>query len=173
MSTIQEQMRMYHVVEQVLRQAASENHPVSLRDIYERTEVKEIFPKEYAVRDKVNVMLNHGLVTKVTIAQSASGDKRSRVGYVWAVADSTAAERIDFAHAARGSGRIKHPKEGNTGIQHVPKPVPTQNVEVEVNGLTVYAGKGVQMFVQGVSMTVDKNPLTGLIRIVLKDETIL
>lgn len=168
MSTIQEQMKMYHVVEQVLRQAAIENHPMALRDIYERAEVKSIFPKEYAVRDKVNVLLNHGLVTKVTIAQSASGDKRSRVGYMWAVMESTAQERIDFAHVASGSGRTKHPKRENIGIRHVPRETPTQSVEVEVNGLTVYAGKGVQMFVQGVNLTVDKNPVSGLVRIVVK-----
>lgn len=163
MSTIQEQMLMYHAIEDVLRVAATQQHPLALRDIWEKAEVRGAISKETMVRDKINVLVKRGLVTKVTIAQGESGDKRSRVGYMWADMDRHADDELDYKHAAAGAqGAYKR----HLAVPHVNEP--TDDVEIEVNGMIVYAGKGVELHINNVVCVVDKNPDSNRVRLYIK-----
>jgi hypothetical protein len=156
MSTIQQQMQVYHALEVVLRTAADTQQPLTLRDIWEVASIKDVARKETQIRDKLKVLLAHKLVTKVTVAQSASGSKMSRIGYMWANLDKSADDELNYRNSATGAMARKKPE---------PPPVPSQDVEIEFNGMVVYAGRNVEMFISDVKCVVDKNPLTGMVRI--------
>jgi hypothetical protein len=169
MSTIQEQMLMYHTIESILKEAAQAQQPVTLRDVWEKPEIRQLFKKEHQVRDKIGVLVSHKLVTKVTVAQSQSGDRRHKVAYMWADLDRTADAELNYRQAASGaSSRVTAPAgRAIEARKPVPAPTPSLDVEVEVNGLTVFAGRNVELFVDNVKCVVDKNPETGRVRIAI------
>lgn len=161
MSTIQNQMQLYHAIETALRDAAEHNHPMTLQDVYDRADVAAAARNKAQVRDKIAVLVNHKLVTKVSVAQGQSGNKMERVAYLWAQMDKHVEDELNSRAVNAGvvGGIAKH---------HKAPPEPSENVEVEINGMVVYAGKGVEMYIQNVMCVVDKNPASGLVRIKIK-----
>lgn len=162
MPTIQDQMALYSSIENVLRSHTEQQQPMSLAEVHESVKTDHGCTQNQ-VKDKLVSLMNHKLVTKVTIAQDQSGNKRSRIGYLWAQMDRHAEDEISARNVASGSRGAKQKYAEKAPVE------PSESVEVEVNGLMVYAGRGVQMFVQNVRMVVDKNPDTGLVRIKLEE----
>ena len=167
MSTIQQQMKMYHTLETVLRGAAEAKQPLTLGDMWDMADVKESAPKITHVRDKLKVLIHHKLVSKVPVAQSLSGNRMSRVGYMWTQPDKTVEQEITF----RGSPGVKGEKTTAIWplVERRMPPVtpesPTEEVLIEFNGFIVHAGRGVDMYIADVKCNVDKNPETGRVRI--------
>lgn len=160
MSTIQTQMQLYHAIEMALRNATESKHPMTLQDLYDRADVAAAAKSKHQVRDKITALLQHKLITKVTVAEGMTGSKRERVGYLWAQMDKHAEDEINMRAVASGMSAGSH----NRAAKPSPE-VPSENVEVEINGMVVYAGKGVEMYIQNVKCVVDKNPASGLVRI--------
>jgi hypothetical protein len=167
MSTIQEQMKMYHALEVSLRNAADTKQPMTLGDLWDVAAIKETAPKMTHVRDKLKVLLKHKLVAKLPVAESLSGNRMSRVGYMWAQPDKTVEEEIKFRHSATL-------KSGSPGpvwpvidrrMPVVTAASPSEDVEIEFNGFIVHARRGVEMYIADVKCNVDKNPETGRVRI--------
>lgn len=162
MSTIQTQMHLYHAIETALRDGTERKHPLTLQDLYDRADVAASSKSKAQVRDKLTALMQHKLITKVTIAEGQSGNKRERVGYLWAQMDKHVEDEINVRAVASGASSGSHSR-----VAKEPEK-PSENVEVELNGMTVYAGKGVEMFIQNVVCVVDKNPISGLVRISIK-----
>lgn len=158
MSTIQSQMQLYHAIEMALRDATEHSHPMTLQDVFDRADVAAAAKNKAQVRDKLAVLVNHKLVTKVSVAQGQSGNKMERVAYLWAQMDKHVEDELNAraVNAGVAGGTAKHNKQPEE---------PSENVEVEINGMVVYAGKNVEMYIQNVKMIVDKNPISGLVRI--------
>lgn len=139
MSTIQDQMQLFHALEVALRRVAEEKSPMTIRDLHDIPAVKQVSRGELQVRDKVKTLLDKGLLTKVTVAESQAGDKRGRIGFYWRDPEKTS----DLVKVRNGK---KH--------ETVPVPVPTdKNIELVINGMTIVVGK---------------NPETGRLRIVIE-----
>lgn len=159
MSTIQQQMQMYHVIEEVLKASV---YPMSLGDICESAAVRELTDKHTFVRDKLKVLVRHNLVSKVPISQSATGNNMVRTGYIWA-ADDRGVEEIK--HRERGPYKKAEGKEVIVPSVTIPAKDSPSVMEVELNGVVVYVGANVEMYISDVKCTIDKNPSTGVLRI--------
>lgn len=83
MSAIQQNLSLFHHLENVLRQAKARNAPMSTRDIWEVPLIKQIAKNEQQVRDKLKTLADNGLLTTHTIAMSQGGDRRAKIGYTW------------------------------------------------------------------------------------------
>jgi len=140
MAAIQQQMALFHHLENELRKAAQDKTPLTVRDLWERPEVNAVAKTETQVRDKVKTLLENHLLTKVTVAESQGGDKRGRIGYYWRDLQKTS----DDLNIRKMQSR-QEPK-------HAPMIV-NKDVELVVNGITVVVGK---------------NPETGRLRIVIE-----
>lgn len=137
-------MLLLHKIEVILRQAKQRNQPVSSHDIWQSPDISESAPKEYHVRDRVRAMVAKGLVVKVPIAESQSGNKRSSVGYMWANLEKS----ID-------SEGLRSTRKGTD--------VPIEPVQPVVS-----LDRDVELVVSGVTVVVGRNPATGRIRITIE-----
>jgi hypothetical protein len=169
MSTIQDQFLVYHRLESILRDAALNQQPVSVQDLWENPGIRERVNKLHNIRDKIKVLSDHRLITKVSVPQSQGGDRRVRVAYMWADTDKHADDELrkPLPREDKASTQVR-------SVQSTPAKPPssqpsrsTLDVEIEVNGLRVFAGTNVEMFVQDVKCVVDKNPDTGTVRIII------
>lgn len=138
MAAIQQQMALFHHLENELRKAAEAKAPLTVKDLWERPDIKAVAKNEMQVRDKVKTLLENRLLTKVTVAESQGGDRRSRIGYYWRDMEKTSEE-------------VKVRKPPANGKDHVQEAV--NDVELVINGVMIVVGK---------------NPETGRIRIVIE-----
>ena len=140
MSTIQQNLSLYHQLEVVLRKAATEKRPMTVRDIYEVPNVKAVARNELQVRDKIKTLMDNNFLTKVTVAESQGGDKRGKIGYYWKDEEKTIEK--DF----------KTPRANVQRVEEEPQ-APNKDIELVFNDVTIIIGK---------------NPETGRIRIVIE-----
>lgn len=140
MSTIQQNLSLYHQLEVVLRKAAAEKRPMTVRDIYEVPDVKAVARNELQVRDKIKTLMDNNFLTKVTVAESQGGDKRGKIGYYWKDEEKTIEK--DF----------KTPRANVSRVEEEPQ-APVKDIELVFNDVTIIIGK---------------NPETGRIRIVIE-----
>lgn len=140
MSTIQQNLSLYHQLEVVLRKAAVEKRPMTVRDIYEVPDVKAVARNELQVRDKIKTLMDNNFLTKVTVAESQGGDKRGKIGYYWKDEEKTMEKDFKTPRAN------VHRAEEETQAQ-------SKDIELVFNDVTIIIGK---------------NPETGRIRIVIE-----
>ena len=140
MTTIQQNLSLYHQLELVLRRAAVEKRPMTVRDIYEVPDVKAVSRNELQVRDKIKTLMDNNFLTKVTVAESQGGDKRGKIGYYWKDEEKTIEK--DF----------KTPRANVQRVEEEPQ-APNKDIELVFNDVTIIIGK---------------NPETGRIRIVIE-----
>lgn len=173
MSTIQQQMQMYHALETVLRGAADAKQPLTLGDIWEVASIREAAPKQTHVRDKIKVLLYHKLVTKVSVAASQSGNKMSRVGYMWANDAKSVEGEITFrnsasAAVARETGwpdvGLLRQNPVRAAMQSDKSP---PGVDIFFDGCTIHGGANLELFLSDVKCTVSRS-MTG--KVIIKIE---
>jgi hypothetical protein len=87
--TISHHMLVYNKIEEVLREASAARNPTTVRDIFESPAVQAVAKNEAEVRNKVNNLEQAALLTKSTVAESQTGEKRARIGYLWRQANRT------------------------------------------------------------------------------------
>lgn len=116
---------LYHVVETVLRDAGK--RPLTLRDIWEKPDVKVLAPKEHTVRDRLRSLVDHRLVLRHTVGESDTGSKQSRIGYTWANLDKTVEE-------------LKMPRREGVAPAKIVVELP---LELNVHGTQIVLGKGI------------------------------
>lgn len=126
MSTIQEQMMLYHVIETVLREAGKRT--LTLRDIWEKPDVKVLTPKEHTLRDRLRTLVDRKLVIRHEVSESDSGSKQSRIGYTWANLDKSVEE-------------MKMPRKNV--VSTPPAIVVELPLELNVYGTQIVLGKGI------------------------------
>lgn len=147
MSTIQQNLSLYHQLETALRKAAVEKRPMTVRDIYEVPDVKAVARNELQVRDKIKTLMDNNFLTKVTVAESQGGDKRGKIGYYWKDEEKTIEK--DFKTPRANVHRV----EEEAQVRDIERQAQSKDIELVFNDVTIIIGK---------------NPETGRIRIVIE-----
>lgn len=127
-SQMRQGLVLFHQLELVLRQAAKDQIPLTVRDIYDTPAIKGVAKGELQVRDKIKTLHEHNLLVKVTVAESKAGDKRARIGYMWR--DET--KTVESLGRHGRTAKVTPPHE---------KPITAKDIELVVGGVTIVVGR--------------------------------
>lgn len=122
MTTIQQNLNLFSLLEQALKKASEEKQPVAVADLWANPDIQSAAGSVEQVRSKVKNLCDSGKAVQVPIAQSQAGDRKVRQGFMWKT-DETAMMRRD--------------------ADKKPNPVvfPTKDIELAINGTLIVIGK--------------------------------
>lgn len=135
MATIQQNLALYNQMEIVLRKAKLENAPLTVRDVFEAADVQRIAMNEFQVRDRLKVLVEKNLVSKVDVPASQAGDKRGKFGYMWKE-DSKSITDLSSLSLSSKQATVTH-----ISAMTSRKVVENKDIELVYNGVVIIIGK--------------------------------